>query len=297
MSLAPAGCSPELKPPSRLGQYKLEPGSTLPAHRCECCGKSGPDVPTPERGKTVPVQYGLNVLGIMQNNKVTASKGDDPDVRFGDHAAGSAISWITRREGKQRGLTVKWPDGTGPLCYVCADKCRTPAGGNALEWRYVESARAEFCAQHDGTTLPSPWSCVAADGRIVPASDPQAVHGPVALPPPSQVRVGKKNRIKQVKFDKWLWDKTPDKGGRWYPSAGAGCRWHHATAMALGLHPADPGRASGGAGSGASGASGGASPSPEEDTICEPPGPLLESRSRIGSLGRVMGSAESGARW
>ena len=181
MPLAPKGGAKPV-PPSRLGKFKPEPGSNRPTHRCECCGAEGQDVPTPPKGSTTPVQYGLNVMGIMTCNIEKARKGD---VRFGDHAVNERISWITRPVDKKRGLSVAWPDGTGPLCYVCADKIRTLQNGDQLEWRYVESARAEYCAQHDGTTLPSPWSCVAEDGSIVPANDPRAKHGPVALPSPA----------------------------------------------------------------------------------------------------------------
>ena len=107
MPLAPKGGAGGAKPvpPSRLGKFKPEPGSNRPAHRCECCGKEGEDVPQHPKSKVVPLQYGLNVLGIMQNNSASASKGD---VRFGDHAVNEQISWITRPVGKKRGLVVIW---------------------------------------------------------------------------------------------------------------------------------------------------------------------------------------------
>ena len=179
MPLAPKGGLKPQQPPSRKGKFKTDADSNRTARRCECCGVEGQDVPTPPKGSTTPVQYGLNVMGIMTCNIEKARKGD---VRFGDHAVNERISWITRPVDKKRGLSVAWPDGTGPLCYVCADKIRTLQNGDQLEWRYVESARAEYCAQNDGTTLPFPWSCVAEDGSIVPASDPRAKHGPMALP-------------------------------------------------------------------------------------------------------------------
>ena len=66
MPLAPKGGAKPV-PPSRLGKFKPEPGSNRPAHRCECCGKEGKDVPQHPNSKIVPLQYGLNVLGIMHS--------------------------------------------------------------------------------------------------------------------------------------------------------------------------------------------------------------------------------------
>ena len=168
------------KPPSRKGQFSE-------GCRCICCKRTGAAVP--QQKGTNPTMLGLHMGGHLEPDKRKAEKGDLRFAPWNDRK----IEWAKKTETKKKNATkaggkldVTWPAGMGPMCYECADMCRTLPCGALVPWRYLESARREWRLL--GNDAPEfIFSCVAANGSYIEACDSSARRHPcrpARLPPP-----------------------------------------------------------------------------------------------------------------
>jgi hypothetical protein len=171
MSLVPplevgGGGAPPRKPRKpRTGQYDKGPDGKL-KNRCICCGLEGDAVP--QQKGTNPTMLGLHMGGHLEPDQRKAAG----DLRFAPWND-RKIEWAKKTETKKKNATkaggkldVTWPAGMGPMCYQCADMCRTLPCGALVPWRYLESARREWRLLGKAAP-PFVYSCAAEDGSYV----------------------------------------------------------------------------------------------------------------------------------
>ena len=119
-------------PPSRKGKYSQGTDGRV-SQRCICCELEGDAVPKKKGTNTKLI--GLEMLGHPGPDP---GKGDD--IRFAPWEE-REIGWVEKKSKTK--MNVNWPEGTGPMCHVCAQKCRTLPCGAVLPVQHLESARRE----------------------------------------------------------------------------------------------------------------------------------------------------------
>ena len=109
--------------------------------RCICCKPEGwaeaKDVPQPKAGAKFSTDY----IGLWMLGHPLPDKNKKDDIRFAPWDE-RGISWV--KKPKPKVMTVDWPDGTGPMCCVCSEKCRTLPCGVVLPVQHLESAWWEW---------------------------------------------------------------------------------------------------------------------------------------------------------